>query len=94
MNNAPVPKPEAFRVYGFCGAGTISFSSGIDIFSAPCYAEYPAVKQGKLALPNGRRFSDTTRKGVKRLRITITFHIWNWTVSIVFKRGNRHSAKK
>ena len=51
-------------------------------------------KEDRKALPNTvGGFSDTTRKGVTFMRITITFHIRNWTLSIVLKRRTRHSAK-
>lgn len=40
----------------------------------------------------GRRFGQILRKGVRR--VTLTFHIGEYTVTIkVWKRKNRHSAK-
>lgn len=41
-----------------------------------------------------RRLGCTTRKGVKRVPITITFHPFDLTVTIrIAKRDSRHSAK-
>ena len=42
------------------------------------------------------RFSDTTRKGVERMRFTWTFYVgqYTFTLTLVVKnRENRHSAK-
>lgn len=45
-------------------------------------------------LGNDRRLSYTTREGVKRVPITITFHPFHLTVTVkIAKRDSRHSAK-
>jgi len=35
----------------------------------------------------------TTRKGVRHMPITLTFHVCGITVTVTLKRDNRHSAK-
>ena len=37
--------------------------------------------------------SYTTRKGVKHMPITITFHVFTYTITITVKQNRRHSAK-
>ena len=45
------------------------------------------------AAQNGRRFSHILRKEVRPMPITITLHIFGYTVTIRIKGRNRHSAK-
>ena len=55
---------------------------------------FEATRKGaERAFDKRRRFGYIPRKGVIAMRITITFHVLRWTVSIVVKSGNRHSAK-
>ena len=46
---------------------------------------------GQEALHSGRRLANIPRKGVKLMRITL--HIGKYTVTIIVKSNNRHSAK-
>ncbi len=40
---------------------------------------------------NGRRLATPPGRGVRPMRITL--HIWRFTVTIIVKSRNRHSAK-
>ncbi|MBR1389918.1 MAG: hypothetical protein IJ567_00455 [Lachnospiraceae bacterium] len=46
---------------------------------------------GRKALHSGRRLANISRKGVRLMRITL--HIGKFTVTIIVKSNNRHSAK-
>ena len=53
----------------------------------------PRKRTERSVAQNGRRFSHILRKEVRPMPITITLHIFGYTVTIRIKGRNRHSAK-
>ena len=53
----------------------------------------PRKRTERSAAQNGRLFSHILRKEVRPMPITITLHIFGYTVTIRIKGRNRHSAK-
>lgn len=76
-----------------CGLLTRPARFSLAICRKTCYAVDGISSEVLGAAQRQAVVSYTTRKGVKHMPITITFHVFTYTITITVKQNRRHSAK-